>query len=243
MSDRFFSSTPIEFTASGDTLVRLEATEAHHLMHGMRRGVGARVTLCDGSGAEFTAEVKELSRRDAVLAVLSREEISREPPVEIHLVVAMPKGDRQKVLVEKLTELGVARLTPVVTDHGVVELRASALQKLRRAVIEASKQCGRNRLMQIDEPQPLNDFLKADLPAERLIAHPGGEPLGAVLSGGPLPGASTMLVGPEGGFSEAEVQQALASGWRQVSLGGSILRIETAAISLAATRAILGRSG
>jgi 16S rRNA (uracil1498-N3)-methyltransferase len=242
MSDRFATDRPID-----GEVAELSGPEAHHLLHVMRRGVGARVTLVDGSGAEFLAEVTAVSRRDAMLAIVERRLVDRELPHNLVVGVALPKGDRQKVLVEKLTELGVTRLVPLETERGVATASAGSIDKLRRAVIEASKQCRRTRWMEI-EPAPFAAFLAnpwgvvaTPVAGRRLIAHPGADPLVGTPFGGPV----AVAVGPEGGFSDAEVESATVAGWRPVSLGPRVLRIETAAVALAAIvgASVGGRGG
>ena len=150
MSERFFSAEPI--TAQR---VTLDGPEAHHLLHVMRARVGEQVTLFDGSGAEFLAAVESLRRSSVDLQVIESRQMDRELPFLLAIGVALPKGDRQKWLIEKLTELGVAAIVPLTTERGVAQPAAGALERLRRSVIEASKQCGRNRLLQIHEPQQL----------------------------------------------------------------------------------------
>ncbi len=173
MSERFFCDTPV----TGDQ-AQVTGPEAHHLLHVMRLKPGDRVVLFDGAGAEFDAVIQACGRTDVRLGVESRREVDRELPAQLVLGVALPKGDRQKVLIEKLTELGATRLIPLVTSRSVVKLSESARQKLVRLVIEASKQCGRNRLMTIDPPQPLAEFLaQAPAEADRRLAHPSGAPL------------------------------------------------------------------
>src|SRR5690606_12288873 len=118
-------------------------------------------------------------RREVELEAGPRREVDRELTRRIVVGVALPKGDRQKWLVEMLTELGAARLVPLVTHRGTVKLHDRGEEKLERAVIEASKQCGRNVLMEVSRPQPFEEFLST---AEglRLVAHPGGEPLATI---------------------------------------------------------------
>src|SRR5436190_713470 len=147
MSDRFFVSPPI----AGDRAV-LAGDEARHLAAVMRVQIGDEVVLFDGSGVEFTARVTATRKQAVELAIFERREISRELPFSLTLAVALPKGERQKWLVEKATELGVTRIVPLVTERGVAQPVESALERLRRSVIEASKQCGRNRLMEIAAP-------------------------------------------------------------------------------------------
>lgn len=239
MPPRFFCETPIDWNADGPTAATLVDAEAHHLLHVLRLGVGDRVTLFDGAGAEFPAEVSATSRRDVTLAVQDRLAPDRERPAPLVLGVALPKGDRQRVLVEKLTELGVAELVPLLTERGVAAPKPAALERLRRGVIEASKQCRRNVLMRVSEPATLDRFLAERDSAERLFAHPDGAPLTPAESCGP----AAIAVGPEGGFSDAEAAAAVRAGWAAVSLGPRILRVETAAVALAATRAIGSAAG
>ena len=236
MSDRFFCEQPI---IGNEAL--LAGPAAHHLLHVMRAKVGDRVMLFDGSGAEFEAEVQRTARAEVELEILARQEVDRESRRHVTLGVALPKGDRQKVLVEKLTELGVARLVPLSTSRSVASPSGGALEKLRRQVIEASKQCGRNRLMEITEPAPLNAFLHGfEADCTRLIAHPsGGEPFTYASEEEPL----TCAIGPEGGFDLQELEMAQKAGWRVVSLGSTVLRVETAAIAFGAIAAHGGVSG
>ncbi len=231
MSERFFSDEPIGRNAS----VVLAGTDAHHLLHVMRLGVGQQVTLFDGGGDEFTAEVQSTTRRDVRLAIVERHAIDRESPVLVTMGIALPKGDRQKMLVEKLTEIGVARLVPLVTEHAI-ELKGSTLKKLRRGVIEASKQCRRNRLMQITEPTSFKDFLAENQESQnsvRLIAHPTGGSWSEIESATEPNPMYQVAIGPEGGFSDEEYQAALDAGWLGIGLGERILRIETTAIGMA----------
>lgn len=236
MSRRFYCAEPIRYTPGVPCGVTLQGDEGHHAARVMRVGEGDALTLFDGSGWEFDAEVLSVGRGEVRLSVTGGAEVDREAPVRLTVGVAMPKGDRQKVLVEKLTELGVARLTPLRTERGVAQPKAAAIDKLRRLVVEASKQCGRNRLLQIDEPSDLAEFLAGTEADARLFAHPGTEPLSIE----PTCESIAVAIGPEGGFSGAEVEAALAAGWRPWSLGKSVLRIETAAIAAAARLAVRG---
>ena len=244
MSERFFSAEPIVGERAN-----LAGQEAHHLLHVMRARVGDRVMLFDGSGAEFAAVIESLGRTDVSLRVEGKDAVDRELPFMIVVGVALPKGDRQKWLVEKLTELGVTTLVPLVTERGVAQPTAAALERLERCVVDAAKQCGRNRLMQIAQPQHWHEWISPDThrawlgsrgsaPPEsrRLLAHPQGTPLVGFDHSSPLPTA--LAIGPEGGFSDAEVSAATDAGWQPVDLGPRILRIETAAVALAAAVAL-----
>lgn len=237
MSDRFYSPQPI---AAG--LITLDGAEAHHLLHVMRAVVGTVITLFDNSGAEFSAIVETLRRSEASVRIVERRDTDRELPFELTVGIALPKGDRQKWLVEKLTELGVTTLVPLITERGIAQPTASAAERLARSVIEAAKQCGRNRLMKIADAQPWSEWLKhgclgssvsepAGFP-RRLVAHPNGKPLMEIDLHEPLP--TQLAIGPEGGLTDSEVAAAMAAGWQPVDLGPRILRVETAAVALAA---------
>jgi 16S rRNA (uracil1498-N3)-methyltransferase len=230
MSERFFIDAPI----AGETAV-LRGPEAHHLSGVMRVRVGDEVLLFDGSGAEFPARVEAIERREVRLAVLSRNVVDRELPRDVTLCSALPRGDRQRWLIEKAVELGVRRFVPLRTNRAVVEPDSGTCERLRRTVIEASKQCGRNRLMEITAPSDAPPTAAAG--ALNLLAHPGGETTLAQLAEELRAQPSrpiALLVGPEGGFTDEEAAAAQSAGWRPVSLGPRILRIETAATALAA---------
>ena len=239
MADRYYCDQPVR----GDT-TRLSGPEAHHLIHVMRAAQGERVVLFDGSGTEFEAEVRRVGRSEVELAILTRAQIDREMPVELVLGAPLPKGDRQRWLVEQCVELGVRRLVPLVTRRAVAQPGPQALARLARTVIEASKQCGRNRLMEIAPPQGWTDWIGAGQHAAvRLLAHPTANPTDRAIPvrdthpAGPV----LMSVGPEGGLTDDEVAQAAAAGWQPVDLGPRILRIETAAVYLVAL--VAGRLG
>jgi len=236
MSERFFVAPPI----SGD-FAELHGDEARHLAATMRARPGDEVVVFDGSGAEFRARVLSVGKSSVKLEIIESREVSRELTRPVTLAVALPKGERQKWLIEKATELGVSRIIPLVTERGVAQPTEQAIDRLRRGVIEASKQCGRNRLMVIGVPQSAIEFFAAptEKSACRLIGQPRGEPLTAAPTNAP---AVIAAIGPEGGFSSAEMAAAQAAGWLGVSLGPAILRVETAAIAFAAWAAATGFS-
>jgi 16S rRNA (uracil1498-N3)-methyltransferase len=229
MSERFFITTQ----PTGDRAV-LEGDEARHLTRVLRAKIGDTVSLFDGKGREWPARVAAIGRDRVELDAGQPRVDSPTHGIPFTLAVALPKGDRQKWMVEKLTELGASRLVPLETTRGVAEATASAQARLERVVIEACKQCGRNTLMEIAAGRPL-DRLLAEVPAGAcvMIAHPGGRPLGAAAVP-PTATAMITLVGPEGGFTDEELTAADRAGVIRISLGAHILRVETAAIALAA---------
>jgi 16S rRNA (uracil1498-N3)-methyltransferase len=208
----------------------------------MRAKVGNEVVLFDGTNREYAARVERFNKREVVLAVTSQAVVDRELKRSVTLCSALPRGDRRQFLIEKAVESGVGRFVPLNTKRSVVEADDDVCARLRRTVIEASKQCGRNRLMEIASPAdlpPRGDWIAPDV--AKFVAHPGGE-VGTTQLLEELRRSPTapvaFLVGPEGGFSDEEVAAAEAAGWRRLSLGPRILRIETAGTTLAALAAI-----
>jgi 16S rRNA (uracil1498-N3)-methyltransferase len=225
MADRFHVNCELR---PGPVL--LEGPEAHHLRTVCRLRPGDAVCLFNGDGHEYPARVASLDRRGVTLEVLGAESPPRERGFRLTVAAPLPKGDRAQFLLEKLTELGVTDFVPLQTARSVVHPRQAKGEKLERYVIEASKQCGRNVLLRVGPLTAWGDYCgKGDLPARKLLGHPGGTA---------VPAASAVdtvvAVGPEGGFTEEEVEEARAAGWGLVSLGPRILRVETAAVVLAA---------
>ena len=219
----------------------IEGDEARHLARVRRVAVGAEVEIFDGRGGAATAEVVRIGRDRVDL--LPRHAVAGSPPtpISVTLATAIPKGDRFDWLIEKATELGVARVVPLVTERSTVDPRSAKLDRLRRAIIEACKQCRRDTLMILDEPEPWTDWLHRGPSAasRRWIAHPGGRTDWATT---PLVGGVEIVaaIGPEGGFTAHEITSAQAAGWEAVHLTATILRVETAALAIAASLLVRG---
>lgn len=230
MSERFFLPADLQ---TPDVI--MTGAEAHHLAHVRRLGPGHRVVLFDGGGTEVDATIETVSKREVRLRP---GPIRRPPPptaVPITLAVAPPKGDRFRWLVEKATELGVTRLVPVLTTRTIVEPGAGKLEKLRQTIIAACKQSGRCELMELIEPIALGQFLEnlRDVPnTQAILMQPQQPPLSNAFNDSHE--SVMLLIGPEGGFTDEEIALALNAGAKEASLGRTILRTETAAISAAA---------
>jgi 16S rRNA (uracil1498-N3)-methyltransferase len=223
VSDRFFFDGPL---APGD--VTLEGPEAHHLSAVRRFAAGDAVTLFNGDGHEYRATIVDLGKKRVTLHVTGVRSPDRELGFPLHVAAALPKGDRGDFLIEKLTELGATDFTPLMTDRSVVKAGDAKADKLRRAVIEASKQCGRNVLMWVHPPARWAEWCVRQT-GRRFLAHPGP----TASSAAPLPGGVTVAIGPEGGFTEVETELAASAGWERLSLGPRVLRVETAALAAA----------
>jgi 16S rRNA (uracil1498-N3)-methyltransferase len=216
--------------------VALEGAEAHHLATVCRARPGENVCLFNGDGHEYVARVLAAERRRVTLAVTARASPARELPFLLEVAAPLPKGDRAQFLVEKLTELGATRFVPLVTRRSGAQAREARPEKLTRYVIEASKQCGRNRLLEVAAPAAWPAYCAAAAPeARKVLAHPGGAAAAPVQALAAAPGQAVLAaVGPEGGFTEEEVGLARSAGWQPLDLGPRILRVETAALVLAA---------
>lgn len=230
MADRFYTPAPL---APGEFV--LDGAEAHHLGTVRRFAPGDRVTLFNGDGSEYPAEVLAADRKRVTLTVFPAVTANRELGHEVVTLSALPKGDRADILVEKLTELGVTRFVPLVTARSVVQPKEAKAEKLLRGVIEASKQCGRNRLMRVDPPRRWSDAVGLpDLPPLKLLLHTADAPGVWELPPDRVRGGVAFAVGPEGGFTPDEVAAGVAAGWQSASLGRRVLRVETAAVAAAA---------
>lgn len=212
---------------------------AHASARRLRRGDA--VVLIDGSGREAVGRVTGLAGKGRGLdvAVESVTEAMRDPAPEITLAVAAVRAERLAWVAEKATELGVARLV-IVASERTQRFRAgdAVARRLERVVREAAKQSERARWPAIDGPIPLVDYLRREAARHRFVLDSRGETFPAALA----PAPAALLVGPEGGWSEADLGAALSAGWIVASLAAGLLRAETAAVSaLALARAALSR--
>jgi len=217
--------------------IALDREEAHHLVRVRRVAVGDTVIAFDGQGTSWRCRLADSGKNAAWLEVIERvdpDPLAASMP-EVWLGTAVPKGDRFDWIVEKATELGIRRIVPLVCQRSVVEPRATKLARLRRTVVEACKQCGRDQLAEITEPVAIQDYLANRVDGEvRAFADRGPANLAEIAATTPWPQCVRVCVGPEGGWTDPERALARELGWRTVGLGPHILRIETAAIAAAA---------
>lgn len=213
--------------------VELNAADAAHARRVLRLSVGQTVELFDGCGATATATIVDMGKR-LVVEPTERRFVERPKPV-IDVAAAVPKGARADVLVEKLSELGADRLIPLLTDRTVVEPRQGKIDRFGRMAIESAKQCGRAWLMAIDEPTAFGDVLGAADHDVKLMADVQELQVGGS-AGAMLKHAARVLVliGPEGGWTDAERRAAQDAGCVSWRLGPHVLRVETAAIAAVA---------
>ncbi len=208
---------------------------ARYLGRVLRLRAGDDVQVFNGEDGEWSATIAKFRRDRVTIAVQDFVREAEKAALRIHLVQGVSRGERMDFVVQKATELGVDRITPALTDHGVVKLDAKRAAKRRqhwqRVAQSACEQSGRVRPPEVDAPLPLNDWFGAerDSATTDLILAPDA---GTRFANVDTPSAGLrLLVGPEGGFSEREYDDADVAGFRPVSLGPRILRTETAALA------------
>ena len=243
---RFYCAQALQSGASTD----LPSTAARHVQV-LRLQPGQTITLFNGAGGEFDAVIEHMGRQDVRVVVGAHQAVEREAHHQVHLAVVMPANDRMDWLVEKATELGVQRITPLMSQHSVLRLQGERAEKKlahwQAVAISACEQCGRNRLPQIDTLQNLSAWLQSDgganflntqntkdahnaTQAAVLSLHPSTQVLGEWATKNQIT-SWLLLNGPEGGLTDEEDALARGKGFAAVNLGARVLRAETAAIA------------
>jgi 16S rRNA (uracil1498-N3)-methyltransferase len=217
-----------------------------HWVQVLRARLGERVLLFNGRGGEYTATLKELNRRDATVLVESFAEVDRESALQLMLAQAVSKGDRMDYTLQKAVELGVSAIQPLISERSVVKLDAERWDKKiehwQGVVIAACEQSGRTRVPTLLPVLKLQAWL--DQPLEiglKLTLAPTAK---AAFRDIPRQTSACLLVGPEGGLSDAEIAASEKSGFSSVRLGPRVLRTETAGVAaLSAMQALWGDLG
>jgi 16S rRNA (uracil1498-N3)-methyltransferase len=243
LSRRRFYAPPESFRR--DQTVLLASDEAQHMRGVLRLKVGDEVFVFDGEGREYLCRIESLRRDEAALKLLKEvEAASPESALNLRLGLALLKGEKFDLVVQKATELGVTSIVPVMTKLSDIRLRderdaEKRAVRWRRIALEAAKQSGRARLPTIEEPLAFHSLLENTQPGNDewrlLFAERDGQSLAQSFEQlSPRPQNITALVGSEGGWTDEELQAARDANWHIITLGGRILRAETAAISITA---------
>jgi len=216
--------------------ITLHGDQARYVGRVLRLRADDEVTLFDGKGGEYRALIKDTGKNSISAAIAEMIPRSAESPLDITVLQGISRGDRMDYVIQKTTELGVNRLTPIHTEFSMVKLDEERAAKRslhwRKVATSACEQCGRNELPLIDTPRTLPNALAAYHQSEspKIIMKPGASAtLSSIEIGdrGPV-----VLIGPEGGFSDQEYENAEAAGFQAVGFGPRVLRTETAAISI-----------
>lgn len=203
-----------------------------HLIRVLRMGDGDPVRLFNGDGHEYAGQLCDVQKKSASVLVGDILRSEADTLLNLQLGQVVSKGDRMDFTIQKATELGISDITPLWSERCEVRLKGERLDKKmehwQKVAISACEQSGRNRIPTIHPPQYFADWAKNNTADVRLLLHPHRQ---KPLRDYPQPASVALLVGPEGGFSEQEVEMAMSSGFAGLTLGPRILRTETAALA------------
>ena len=235
---RIFHPNPLQ----ANSTIKLDDNAARHVSRVLRLGPGAEIRLFDGQGGEYAAVLHEVGKREVSVSIAEHLAVEVESPLKITLAQGISKGERMDYTIQKAVELGVHRIVPLDTERSVVKLkgerRERKLEHWQGVIISACEQCGRNTLPELLPMQSLSSWLENGLNGTGLVLdHRAANSVNSVESSGEL----TLLIGPEGGLSEAERGLAIDTGYQGLRLGPRVLRTETAAlVALSALQARWG---
>lgn len=227
---RFFADS-----IDGDVLY-IGGDDARHITKSLRMRVGDTLTVCDGHGTDCLCEITALGE-PVCLAPIERSPSTGEPKCRVTLYQGYPKGDKLELITQKAVELGAAKIVPVITSRSVARPSADAAQRrqqrLCRHALEAAKQCGRGVVPEVSACIGFDQLVAESANHQLCLVcyEKGGEALSAVISGSELCDVA-VIIGPEGGFEQSEIDALTAAGVRTATLGSRILRTETAAMAV-----------
>ncbi|SMN13461.1 Ribosomal RNA small subunit methyltransferase E [Bathymodiolus heckerae thiotrophic gill symbiont] len=216
----------------------LDAFSAHHLAKVLRFPTGQNITLFNGDGMNYSAKVLQ-SKKECTLQILEKIPNSSESKLHLSLAQGVAKGEKMDFLIQKAVELGVNKIIPILTEYCVVKLKGEKLTKRQfhwqKIVISACEQSARSVVPEVVTPINLTDFLQQPIVNGFVLHHRSKQTLlktDAVTQ-------ATILIGPEGGLSKAEITQATQAGYQSLLLGTRILRTETASLAAIANMQLL----
>jgi 16S rRNA (uracil1498-N3)-methyltransferase len=230
---------------SPNTLVTLTANAVNYLSRVLRLSQGDELRVFNEMDGEFAASIKEINKHQVIVQLNEPLNVDNESPLKIHLGQAIARGEKMDWVIQKATELGVAQITPLITERCGVKLSEERwhkrLQHWQAVAISACEQCGRHKIPIINEPRVLVDWLKKVEGEIKLILDPYAKQKIKEKIKDQVAQSIVLLIGPEGGLSEAEVNSAKENNFDAIFLGPRILRTETAGIAaLAAIQCLLG---
>jgi len=221
-----------EQSLASDAHVTLEKRPSHHLANVLRLGIDDTITLFNGRGAEYSGVITALGKKAVSVETGEKQQNTCESPLAIHLGVAISRGERMDWVIQKATELGVAAVSPLFSERVEVKLSSDRAEKKLRhweeIAISACEQCGRNTLPFLSPPQTIKDWLTNTEAARKFVLH---HKASQRREGKDAPSSIALLVGPEGGLSATEIEQAENNGYVALSLGPRVLRTETAPLA------------
>ncbi len=218
-----------------ETTAIITGPDVKHITRVLRMAVGDPLTVLDGTGAVYQAEIREINKEEILCRLLGQEKAYSEPHLKVTLVQGLPKGDKMETIIQKSTELGVHRIIPLAAARSVVKLEgkkvAERQERWQRVAMEAAKQCRRAGVPEVQRLCRWDEVL-AGIPLGALVLMPWEDErqqsLKEVLQNVAPPSEVYLFIGPEGGFTPEEAARAREQGFHSVTLGHRILRTETA---------------
>jgi len=210
--------------------ITIKGRVARHLSSVLRVQHGELIKLFDGLGHRYISRVLKAYRKEVLVEIIKEEQYSAESPISLILAQGIPKSDKMDFIIQKTTELGVKTIIPIITERSEVRETAK-LERWRKIAIYASQQSGRERISEIEKPVTFKEFINKNQNGIIFSEEEKNQNLKKLLRGFEGSTTITLLIGPEGGFSHAELTLAIDKGFIPASLGPRILRTETAAIT------------
>ena len=219
-------------TLPNDGAFDLDEAASHYLLKVLRSTVGYRFVMFDGSGCEFDVELSAATKKTATVNILKVRPGLPESPLNTHLAIGISKGDRMDFVLQKATELGVTQITPLFTERSDVKLTGDRLAKKMQhwlgVIRSACEQCGRCVLPVLHSPAVLSQLLLDETSQYKFVLYPTSQtPLKSALTVSSV----CLLIGPEGGLSDNEIEQAMRASFTPLQLGPRVLRTETAPLA------------
>lgn len=231
MSRRFYDAQPFHV----GTTASLGESASHHIGKVLRMRVGDSITLFNGEGGEYQATLSAIGKKTVDAAIVSFDAVDRCPPAAVTVALPFIKGERMDYAIQKATELGAHSFQLLVCERSDVRLDGDRLDKklghLRQVAVSACEQCGMNRVPEFTSLLSFSELVRDCNSELKLLAHPGEQRLQLAPD---FRSTVTLVTGPEGGFSDNELQQAQRAGFASFALGERVLRAETAPVTLLA---------
>jgi 16S rRNA (uracil1498-N3)-methyltransferase len=225
---RRFYASPENFTPHR---VILDLEQSRHLRSVLRLTEGDEIQVFDGAGNEFLCEIEKIEKKQTSLKIRERRApFAPESDLDLTLAIAVLKGEKFDLVIQKAVELGIINFVPMITKRGDVKPKNfdKKIERFEKIIIESSKQCGRATLMRISEPIDFEEFIATATGAKILFSERNGKSFSEINSDKKI----TAVIGSEGGWEDAEIELARQNDFQIITLGGRILRAETAAISI-----------
>lgn len=210
----------------------LDENASHYLAKVLRMQTDRELIVFNGQGGEYSAVIREVGKRQVSIQINQFTEENRQSPLDLHLAIGISRGERMDWVLQKATELGVTHIIPLLTERTEVKIQGEKqdkkMQHWQQIIISACEQCQRNLLPVLHNPQLIDDWLKqVDTEYRFVLHHRNQQGLGSMAK----PRSLTLLIGPEGGLTEAEIILAEHEKFQSLRLGPRVLRTETAPVA------------